>query len=288
MKFKLWLKRDLWILIVFCVVFATITGVWYFDGHARAKELALNEKIKGPTVKIVVYLPSITIDSEGVETTIERLAGHGSGVIVARKGATYFVLTAHHMLNEEKYKTGEWRFYVEHRGLLEKNPAFVLSERQPHDLMMLVMSAPGADLPVAEFAPEEPNELSDVRLRGHGSYFTAYTTKGTISSKQATWPLALHIWMTDASVWKGMSGGGAWNEDGQLIGIISCLRVVREGYRYQYLTDHSGIISYPAVKSFLEEIGFAESRNEATRPRYTHRWLKEEDVLEHIPDFHGR
>jgi len=285
---KIWMRRDLWVLLIFLGFFAGMYGVYEYDTHTKRAELNIIEKINGPTVKVVVYVPVSNTAEDGTETITERLAGHGSGVIVARKGATYFVLTAHHMLDVEQYKMGAWRFYIEHENLVEKVPAFVLYGREPHDLLMLIMTVPDIDLPVAEFAPEEPNELTDIRLRGHGSYFTAYTTKGTITSKRAVWPLALHIWMTDASVWKGMSGGGAWSEEGQLIGIISCLRVIQEGYYRQYMTDQSGIISYPAVKSFLEEIGFAQSRNEAARPRYVHRWFKEEDVLEHIPDFHGR
>ena len=105
--------------------------------------------------------------------------------------------------------------------------AKVLMHDTEHDLAMMVVTDP-PDHPITDVAGETPAVGEDVQVMGHPTGLTWTYTRGIVSAyrEENFRPVASRhkkgpFLQVAGEVWKGNSGGGAYNMSGELIGIAS-------------------------------------------------------------------
>lgn len=234
--------------IIYPVLAILLTLAWWIPLPTTAQkevdaDAVLFQSISGPTVKITVW--RTTTDGFGEAT--EHKMGHGSGVIIAREKRAHFVLSAAHVspVDAEILK-------VEHPDYLGGKIAHVLEIDRERDLMLLVFMA-DVELPIVKIAAEAPSVTAEVFLYGHGAPEYSFATKGILSAKQSAWFDAPEMWVITAQVWFGCSGGGAYDKNGELIGIVTRIRISKG----MPLSWQCGIVPLPVVLEFLKKSGMA-------------------------------
>jgi len=226
-------------------------ALWVSTWDKTDPDEILFEKLSGPTVKITVW--GTTINAEGA--IIERKMGHGSGVIIAREKRAHFVLSAAHV-----YPPDCGFLKVEHPSYFGGKDAHVIELDRDNDLMLLVFVA-DTELPITTIATIEPSVTAEVFLYGHGAPAYAFATKGIVSAKQSAWFDAPEMWVISSQVWFGCSGGGAYNKDGEFIGIVTRIRISRG----VPLPWQCGLVPMKEVKIFLKKAGLAVRENNNTK-----------------------
>ncbi|HEY9850247.1 MAG TPA: trypsin-like peptidase domain-containing protein [Leptolyngbyaceae cyanobacterium] len=179
---------------------------------------------------IVVVQPQITVPQTLDEQAIASLAREatvfingqnpGSGVIISRKGNTYYVLTAQHVVNSpDEYE-------------------IVTSDGTKHSLdYSTVKKLPGVDLALVQFTSDKHRRIaplgdSDVANEGKTVYISGWPhpgraiaqrifqlTSGKISGRPLE-PLDKGYGLVYTNTTRvGMSGGPVWDAQGRVIGI---------------------------------------------------------------------
>lgn len=151
--------------------------------------------------------------------------GRGSGTIVRRKGQT-FILTAAHLFTDDRDK-------------VVRVPAAITGDCVPDMVAALAGIDTQKDLAALVILDEVDLDvgvkLSDEALLGESVVVIGSpgigpitwdhnVTKGIVSSVQKAF--GLELLKIDAAVWFGNSGGGVFNEDHRLIGVVSRLSIV--------------------------------------------------------------
>ncbi len=158
-----------------------------------------------------------------VTVLIKSDNGHGSGVIVARDSQTYYVLTAHHVVNDKD------------------NYKIVTHDKQAHQLNYdTVKPLPGVDLAIVEFSSKKeykPAKLANSKTVTEGkpvfvSGWPRVTTVGQAAGGQLvrqftdgrvsgflSQPLEGYQMIYTNTTLAGMSGGPVLDAGGRVVGI---------------------------------------------------------------------
>jgi Do/DeqQ family serine protease len=142
--------------------------------------------------------------------------GVGSGVIVERKGDTYYVITNNHVADNAKQITIVLSDKREFKGSL-------VGTDKRRDLAVVSFEAKGANLPLARLGDSDAVRVGDWAIAvGNPLGLSFSVTTGTISALgRETGPdgtVSDYI-QTDAAINQGNSGGALVNIDGEVIGI---------------------------------------------------------------------
>ncbi|MGB3507854.1 MAG: trypsin-like peptidase domain-containing protein [Microcoleaceae cyanobacterium] len=184
---------------------------------------ALNRLAKQTVVEIV---------SESVLTGGNKYIPKGSGVIIGRRGSTYYVLTANHISDIDDGLSVFIR--SEKPGEAGEVLPLKFIRRYPREDLAVVAFASSTDYEVAEVG--EASQLDDDRQvyvagwpgndNRQGFQFTpAKVTNPRVGNNFTYQPT-----QPGEDVYKGMSGGAVLNEAGQLVGIhVGLTRVGRDG-----------------------------------------------------------
>ncbi|MCL1471947.1 S1 family peptidase [Argonema antarcticum] len=180
---------------------------------------------------IVVMQPAIAVALTGVQVNdiarevtvlirVEQGDGHGSGVIVAKDGNTYYVLTANHVVED----SGKYRI--------------VTADKEPHELdYSKVKRLPGVDLAVVSFTSNKNYPVAKLAntetvKQGQSIFISGWPapsqsitevtrqfTPGSISSILETPRQDGYSIVYTSVTRRGMSGGPVLDTNGRVIGI---------------------------------------------------------------------
>jgi hypothetical protein len=134
-----------------------------------------------------------------------------SGIVVYSDADFSLVLTAFHVIAEDDRYSVSFLFL--NGGPTRMFEAYVDDVDFENDLALLRFK-PGFKLPHSTIAPRDPKLGDDVWIAGNPNYNYRSLKKGIVSSKDRTL-----TWELSGGVIFGRSGGGAFNMDGELIGI---------------------------------------------------------------------
>lgn len=142
----------------------------------------------------------------------------GSGVLISKTGRT---LTAAHVVSPDNYK----------------KVSMVTANGQEYDIRVLFIDH-RADLALVEpvasaqrftYSKLQPSDKlypgQDVLIVGHPFHGYWTVTSGIVSQIRWSWTYCAKIMETDAIVNPGNSGGPVFNTKGEIIGIVSAMRV---------------------------------------------------------------
>lgn len=140
------------------------------------------------------------------------------GVWVARD----LILTAHHCLREDS-------FIVFYRQQKDSNIEIRIAAPKKFDKLndLILLKAVDGTIPIHPYADIAKNEWvgQPVHIMGHPNGLSWSYFQGTISSRRKIFDKDLdgyqRLLQISAPIWKGNSGGGAFDQDGNLVGICS-------------------------------------------------------------------
>ncbi len=106
--------------------------------------------------------------------------------------------------------------------------AVVIAFDSTHDMALLMAMSPAIDHSNAKVSLEGSVDGDDVHIIGHTGYYMYSYAKGTVaaSRRQTTSPMGKRVTVLQiaAPIWKGNSGGGAFDDHGDLTGLCSFVR----------------------------------------------------------------
>lgn len=182
---------------------------------------------------------------------IETIAGHGSGVIIAKNNNTYYVLTCDHVIRTSRISFSRLEdslrgtvgfhslqtnvyavLFDDNNEVKEKSIVSILSQDIETDLAIVSFDS-DLELPVVPLLPQE--QLSNLEIFtpviavGCQAGFAPYPTTGIFADQLSSCPL---VYLTTADISYGSSGGGVFVEiDGTyyLLGISSSATIAQNG-----------------------------------------------------------
>ncbi len=188
-----------------------------FLNQIALSQIALNRLAEKITVEIVI--PNVT-------TGGGRFSSAGSGVIIGKKGSTYYVLTAEHIFPNQN----DYRVVIRSKkpGDAEEIQTIELIRRYPDQDLRVIRFVSLKNYEVAKVGEaSQLNKNSQVYVVGwpsnenrEGFQFTPAKVTNPRAGDNLTYQ------PTEESIYKGMSGGAVLNEAGQLVGIHTGLTEV--------------------------------------------------------------
>lgn len=190
-------------------------------GTAIVAAIAISQPVQAKTAKEVAQVAVPTTVQINNTLSPDR---SGSGVIVAKNGNTYTVLTANHVVNNPNSE------FVIRTSKGKDYPVL------PNSIVSFQSSGAGPDLAIAKFESSEeyavaPISDSDEATIGSGVYISGYPlpalgstereyafTNGQISNVRSNNPEGYTL-RYNAGTRRGMSGGPVFDVSGRVIGI---------------------------------------------------------------------
>jgi tetratricopeptide (TPR) repeat protein/S1-C subfamily serine protease len=180
------------------------------------------------------YMAQLDRQARLVTVRIENSGGNGSGVIVARDGNSYYVLTAEHVVVNKKTK----QLYSNGKIATQDQRVYKIS---PNDIKRY----PGTDLAIIKFTSTQPHQvaiLANYPLVDNSLVFASgWPAPGLINSQQWQWQLnpgqirskeqgrfatqdkksfsEAYDLLYNSITYGGMSGGPIFDQLGRVIGI---------------------------------------------------------------------
>lgn len=247
------------------LVLAVIVGLLVWESTWPSKEDVRQAALTKPTIRII-RTKKVARKVAGQTLMIEKdVAGYGTGTIVAREGNAHFALTNHHVVAGNYFG-----LYADSPQLGGRCEATILKSDKVLDLALVVFFS-DRRLPPVAVASESPVVTSTIWCCGYGGGEGEQRVTRGILSRKSFPNFGVSIWMVDCAGWFGDSGGGAYNDRHELIGVP---RLMRGGTLY-IAPGQLGIVPLPVIRKFLGKLGFVEkiSRN----PGETHFCLSEEN-----------
>ena len=164
-------------------------------------------------------LPACQVTQDDMSShTVKVLVaeGHGSAVHI---GSGYFVSAAHVIEGKDAIVLKDDRN--------REAPAQVLWANSDYDVALLRSNAPDVASADMECRTPQPNEA--ITLKGNPLSMEYITTSGRIAGAERTSSSWQSVVPVNATILPGMSGGGAFDSDGDLVGINVGLMVMRVG-----------------------------------------------------------
>lgn len=197
----------------------------------------------------------------GTDNPNQAMDGRGTGIVVQSGAEKSYIFTAAHVVKADKaYRKGyTCRILVRPSstaGDVSKNiRAEVLVYDDNRDVAVLVVTK---NLGVSTELETEPFPGEDVWAAGHPldmmtpSYRKISITKGTIASALVpTRDGRGHYHRVTSQVYYGNSGGGIWNKEGKLVGIVVALFTDKDNTPYE---------GYYYVKPVQEVLGLLKKK----------------------------
>jgi serine protease Do len=190
-----------------------------------------------------LYAPSVVVVKTG--------AGLGSGFFINKKG---YLITNFHVIAGEK-KISVTQFLQE--GQILRRVVYkeveIVATAPFHDLAVLRLKEPDAEITPVVFAPEERLGIGEtVFAIGNPLGLERTVTEGVLSQTHRNFGGILYL-QVDAPVNPGNSGGPLFNARGQVIGIINMGVPTMEGLNFAiparhatYILDHIDAFAYDA------------------------------------------
>lgn len=153
--------------------------------------------------------------------------GPGTGIVIKRAGFVY-VWTAYHVIvGETKIEAKQFFHFDGHKAGYVVFPATVVWFDRTNDLALLWVDAPGDFFTGVTFSSDEIPAVGDPifhvgNFLGEdfdGSVSTGIVSQIGISHSDPLWPWKITDQIT-ATVTAGSSGGGVFNNKGEVIGIV--------------------------------------------------------------------
>ena len=205
-----------------------------------------------------------------VQVILER-DGHryrsGSGVAIAARpsarGTECLVLTSGHTLSQRSDKDQVFVLFARHRGAGSKVPAFVVAHRDTNEMDLALLRAASGEC--------NPGQLGIPPALGDEIWVVAYPwgrnmtlVSGIVSQVNADQPgdrAAAPRFIVDASVSYGSSGGGVYDVEGNVVGVVEGYRTARVSFEgaapSQYVTlpvpGETYVVPLADIRRFLLE-----------------------------------
>lgn len=195
----------------------------------------------GTAVGAAVAPPSsLTDTADQASVRVFDATGHGSGTVIANG----LVLTARHVVVDAK---GDIKVRLSNNEERVAHVAMVgVDER--HDYALLQVDTTG--ITPAHVSCAKPHQGDKVMAYGDPLQITRIATWGRIADRYEVQnkgaPIGSRI--MDMTVAPGNSGGGVWNENGELVGIVDALLIMPGNPDFVVApTGHSVMIEMSAV-----------------------------------------
>lgn len=214
-------------------------------------------------------IPDIKKLQNGV-VFIEDIFGMGSGVVIRKTNEKIFILTCYHVVEDtikinkelkkeakelsEEYDTlsvtvGYYKSATIRKGTLSGEVTYngyVVKYNKKYDLALIEIEIVDDNLEILPVALKEPDIGDEIYAVGYPLGVDRNVSKGILSSKTDDFL----YYVIDTMITFGNSGGGAFNNKGELIGVPS--RVC--GYGNRIPESSMGlIVRLEHIKEFLKE-----------------------------------
>jgi S1-C subfamily serine protease len=215
------------LVLIFCILLA---GCF----TTASRKNFVNSRVENP------YLASVSI-------TDRKGDASGSGTIIWNKKNNYLmVITAAHVIESMEERKKAIHITFTYSGAIK--PMRVLKINHEKDLALLVGNSKEiADGPYVEIATSRPDIGDDVWAIGSPLGLKYTTTKGNLSNFEEEEERS--VYRFTAPVFFGNSGGGLFNDKGELIGVV---------YGFQYL--RLNVFSIMAVPGAFYAVSLKEIR----------------------------
>lgn len=213
-------------------------------------DIPLDQNSKGISNKILrAYQSSVSILY--LDTGLTKVAG--SGVILKnKKNKPIHILTAYHVIQAIQEKQGKDAVIIAGH----KNPSEIIltnlhSYNKKDDLALLIGIIPQKqDGPYVVLAKERPVIGSNVWVIGSPTGIERNVTRCVLST--IIYSKGVRMYRTCAEVYFGNSGGGMFNDNQELIGIMVQI-ALSSNWPGPVVVPGSGMaVSLPHIKKFLE------------------------------------
>jgi S1-C subfamily serine protease len=183
-------------------------------------------------------IPQKTIPEKIVESVV--VVDTASGIVVHSNKDYSLVLTAYHVLDqsytemcsdESVVKYIYFEYAIDGVTTIERGyPADLVAHSEREDLALLVIY-PGKILPSIRISKYSPKLGEDIYLASNPSQMYRSLKKGIISSTDR-WVEGTYAWEISGGVIFGSSGGGAFDMDGKLVGILRAVKILKTDHCY--------------------------------------------------------
>jgi S1-C subfamily serine protease len=169
----------------------------------------------------VVSAQNVAKTAEEITVLIQGSGSAGSGVIIAREGSTYYVLTAAHVIKDTQ--PGEEADLITADQRLNSIDTNKITKFSGYDLAIVQFNS-NRNYKVAEIANSDqvtrlmPVFVAGFPLKGQATEGGFFITDGRISNINSQNADGYHLVYTSPTR-RGMSGGPVLNQHGQVIGI---------------------------------------------------------------------
>lgn len=208
---------------------------------AISAALLVLEAVDYVTTRNTSAAAALTVAESVIETVVD--VESSSGIVIYSDSRLSLVLTAYHTLSwpvddDGKAIPQETPLYVifrHHSELGQDNEVYDVLSVYPdakNDLALLEI-APGGQLYSARVSITNPKVGSDVFIAGNPNHNYRTLTKGVISNIDR-YRQGRHVFQISGGVIIGLSGGGAFNMDGELIDLASSVSTFGPIKCYKY------------------------------------------------------
>ena len=207
-----------------------------------------------------------------------RQLGSGSGVVVASKAGTTYVLSAAHLVEGKEGATVFVRFAGAAAGS-KKHAAAVIRQGNTETLDLALLKVPGITVPVALFPADDQVRIGEEilvvgfpwgkRLGLYGGIVSQVPAEG--GEGPATDEGSEQTIVVDAASARGVSGGGVFREaTGSLVGIVegyqtASIAVKDRAQTYSVKVPMPGetfVVPLTRIRRFLKEAGLRGASDE--------------------------
>lgn len=186
--------------------------------------------------------PNLNLLKRNTVVVINSKNSLGGGVCIKEDDIYYYVLTAYHIV-KKRYNNVVSILTID--DIIYSGE--IIKENKNIDLALLrINKRKGLHFNTLKLAPKSPYVGETVFAIGHPLYTFFNVSKGIVTSY-----IGIYI-IIDALITNGSSGGGVFNNRGELVGIASSVVVNRLKEGYVPESNIGNIISIETIKEFLK------------------------------------
>lgn len=181
----------------------------------------VNSSVSNPSrpVALITKLKSFNVTMFDKDS---RVKGNCAGTVVHSSDKGTYVLTAYHCIDDKNAKPEPYGF-VEFDGVGEKERYRVepVKYNRLNDLALMKITDKMEGKIYARISPKNPVDGQEIWVIGYGARQRDILSKGIVAIAD-TYSIHTysHCMLLDASIFYGNSGGGVFNNRGELLGVV--------------------------------------------------------------------
>jgi S1-C subfamily serine protease len=218
--------------------------------NSNPEPLKITESLKD------IYDASLTIYIKDEDKNVFSI---GSGVVLkCKKGEPILILTALHVIKAVSSIDGFAVIAGKYNGKTTRGITLLKQEKSIDLAIMQGEILEVEDCPTVTIADNQPFLGEDIWIIGAPANTERNITKGIIGFSYHE--DGIYFYRTDAVIYYGNSGGGAFNSKGKLIGIAEGIERFKAStndnklYIYSFVPGGNLLIGLPTIKNFIRGI----------------------------------